>query len=205
MLEVKNLSCGIVKDASFTLPRQKCIAFFGPSGSGKTTLLNALAGNRPCTGSILFQGKNIETFKPWKRPFRYLNQRLYLFPYLTIEGNLHLAQFGAGMRNDASQRAAILSQMQIAHLATAYPSQVSGGEQQRAALARAIIGSPKILLLDEPFSSLDWHIRETLWDVLAELRTNFTLSILLVTHEPREADVLADTVLHMDNGHIGLK
>lgn len=111
MLEVKELSCGILKDISFTLQPQECIALFGPSGSGKTTLLNALAGSRTCSGSILFQGKDMGRLKPWKRPFRYLNQRLYLFPYLTIAGNLRLAQFGSGLKNDALQRAAVLARM----------------------------------------------------------------------------------------------
>lgn len=92
--------------------------------------------------------------------------------------------------------------MKIDHLATAYPYEISGGEQQRAALARALVGSPKILLLDEPFSSLDWYIRESLWEILCELRKNIPIAILLVTHEPREAHALADRVIYLENGCI---
>ena len=88
----------------------------------------------------------------WKRPCRYLNQRLWLFPWLTVLGNLRLAQYAAGLKRDKSQALALLDKMQVAHLAARFPHQISGGEQQRVALARALISPPALLLLDEPFS-----------------------------------------------------
>lgn len=81
--------------------------------------------------------------------------------------------------------------MGIAHLAHRYPRQISGGEQQRAALARALISQPKLLLLDEPFANLDWQTRRHLWDVIRQLHTD-EITLVLVTHEPREAEALAD-------------
>ncbi|WP_117086166.1 ATP-binding cassette domain-containing protein, partial [Klebsiella pneumoniae] len=84
-------------------------------------------------------------------PCRYLNQRLWLFPWLTVLGNLRLAQYAAGLKRDKSQALALLDKMQVAHLAARFPHQISGGEQQRVALARALISPPALLLLDEPF------------------------------------------------------
>jgi molybdate transport system ATP-binding protein len=91
MLELKQIYAGILKNVSLTCAGCGCHAISGPSGSGKTTLLNVIAGNRPYSGEILFHGVSIDRLAPWKRGFRYLNQRLYLFPHLSIDGNLALA------------------------------------------------------------------------------------------------------------------
>ena len=202
MLQVNNLTGGILADLSFRLDKGKCLAVTGPSGSGKTTLLNILAGNLACSGTIFFNGENVTSRKPWQRPFRYLNQRLYLFPHLTVDGNLHLAQFAAGKKWDRDERSRILEAMGIGHLKRAYPAWISGGEQQRAALARALVGSPELLLLDEPFSSLDREIRSALWELLLNVRGKFHLGMLLVTHDPEEARALAGSCIQLKKGRI---
>lgn len=191
MLRVEHLRTQAFSDLHFHAARGSCTAITGPSGSGKTTLLNAIAGSVPYQGDVHFDGKTMNGIPPWQRPCRYLNQRLYLFPYLTVAGNLALAQYAAGLPRSKPAQMAMLEEMGIAHLAHSYPRQISGGEQQRAALARAMVSHPRLLLLDEPFSSLDWEIRFRLWEVVKNLRQH-DVTILLVTHEPREVAALAD-------------
>ncbi len=202
MLETRNICCGVLENISFKLGNGGCLAVSGPSGSGKTTLLNAIAGARKYRGELLYYGKDIKTLTPWQRPFRYLNQRLYLFPYLTVEGNLRLAQYAAGQPDDKTSRREILARLDMEKLAGTYPDRISGGERQRAALARAIIGSPRLLLLDEPFSSLDWNLRERLWVLLSDLRRHFGFAVLLVSHEPAEIAALAESCLHIRQGRV---
>lgn len=134
-------------------------------------------------------------------PCRYLNQRLYLFPFLTVKQNLWLAQYAAKQKRSKEKEIALLEQMGIAHLATRYPSQISGGEQQRVALARALISQPKLLLMDEPFSSLDWETRYQLWELIISLKKQ-QITMIIVTHEPRELQALADKTLLLSNGKI---
>lgn len=204
MLSVNNLSCGILQEIGFSVEYGTCTAISGPSGSGKTTLLNAIVGNIAYKGSITIDGQCIDPLPIWQRPCRYLNQRLYLFPYLSIENNLRLAQYAAGKPQDREKRAALLALMEIGHLAKRYPGQISGGEQQRAALARALIGEPGILLLDEPFSSLDWPVRLRLWEVIQEIQAHLSVTLLLVSHEPREIEALAQNQLTLSKGRLVL-
>jgi molybdate transport system ATP-binding protein len=203
MLTVDDVSCGIVRNASFCVLRGTCLGISGPSGSGKTTLLNAIAGNRTYSGHIVCDGINIDHLAPWKRGFRYLNQRLYLFPYLTLDANLALAQYAARKKRDKSERLKLLADFEIAHLVRSYPDKVSGGEQQRATLARALIGSPKLLLLDEPFANLDWELKIRLWQKIKDIQLSRNLTILLVSHEPREIKALADRCIYINNGIVG--
>ncbi|EJS88953.1 hypothetical protein AAUPMC_11886 [Pasteurella multocida subsp. multocida str. Anand1_cattle] len=125
----------------------ECVAVVGQSGSGKTTLLNSIAGYLDYQGHITLAQQPIDNLAPWQRHCRYLNQRLYLFPHKTVSGNLRLAQPNA----DCEAQHRLLAKLKIAHLRDRYPHQLSGGEQQRAVLARALINPPDLLLLDEPF------------------------------------------------------
>ncbi|MER2862257.1 ABC transporter ATP-binding protein [Morganella morganii] len=201
MLHVEHLSAGILQDLSLTLPRAQCTAICGPSGSGKTTLLNCIAGYLPYQGSIRLGDVPLDPLPVWKRPCRYLNQLLWLFPWLTVLGNLRLAQYAAGLKRDKSQALALLDKMQVAHLAARFPHQISGGEQQRVALARALISPPALLLLDEPFSGLDWATRRQLWPQINLLKEE-GITTILVTHEPEEAEALAQYRLAAEGGKI---
>jgi molybdate transport system ATP-binding protein len=201
MLELKQIYSGIVKNASLTLGDCSCLAISGPSGSGKTTLLNTIAGNRSYGGEIFYCGENINTLAPWKRGFRYLNQRLFLFPYLSLDGNLALAQYAAGKKPDKEERQKLFTDFEIAHLASRKPGFISGGEQQRAALARSLIGNPKLLLLDEPFANLDWELKIRFWDKIQEIKKS--LPVILVSHEREEIAALADTCIFIKNGVLG--
>ncbi len=203
MLKIENLSAGILSNINLTIRRGRCTSINGVSGSGKTTLLNCIAGYQPYQGEIEFAGTSLDNLPVWRRSCRYLNQRLYLFPYLTVEHNLWLAQYANGQKRDKNRELEILTQMGIPHLAKRYPHQISGGEQQRVALARAMISSPALLLLDEPFSSLDWATREQLWMQINQLK-NTGVTIVLVTHEPKEAQALADDHFILSSGKISL-
>jgi molybdate transport system ATP-binding protein len=196
--EARQVSAGIVKNASFTLNDCSCLAISGPSGSGKTTLLNAIAGSRAYTGRMFFRGESIDGLAPWRRPFRYLNQRRYLFPYLTLDGNLALAQYAAGKKRDKEERRRLLAEFEIAHLASRKPGCISGGEEQRAALARSLIGDPELLLLDEPFANLDRELKGRFWEKIREIKK--TAPVILVSHDREEIEALADTCIYIKDG-----
>jgi len=202
MLQIKYLNAGILTNLDLSVMAQQCIALCGPSGSGKTTLLNAIAGYINYQGQISIEAQIIDKLPSWQRPCRYLNQRLYLFPHLTLLANLHLAQYAAKQEKSSEQCLLLLEQVGIKHLAHRYPEQISGGEQQRVALARVLISKPKLLLLDEPFSSLDWKLRLNLWQLVASLKKQLKMTILLVTHEPKEAEVLANQIYHLERGYL---
>ncbi|WP_279023902.1 ATP-binding cassette domain-containing protein [Gibbsiella quercinecans] len=202
MLKVHSLSCGILEQVSFSVDCGTCVAICGPSGSGKTTLLNAIVGNIHYQGAISIAGQCIDSLPIWKRPCRYLNQHLYLFPYLSIENNLRIAQYAAKKPQDGNKRRALLQLLEIEHLAKRYPAQISGGEQQRAALARALISEPGLLLLDEPFSNLDWPVRIRLWQAIKDIQRIFSVTMLLVSHEPREVNALAQRQLQLHKGRL---
>lgn len=198
MLIVQNLQTNILKSISFSIEKSECLSVFGESGSGKTTLLNAIAGYIDYSGSILWNNQVLENNPPWKRNFRYLNQRLYLFPHKTVRGNLILANPSA---SDAEQQI-LLSELKIDHLINRYPHQLSGGEQQRVALARALIYRPDLLLLDEPFSSLDWSSRKDIWKVLKNLIQTNEITTILVTHEPKEAEYFSGKQIQLYQGQL---
>ena len=198
MLIVQNLQTNILKSISFSIEKSECLSVVGESGSGKTTLLNAIAGYIDYSGSILWNNQVLENNPPWKRNFRYLNQRLYLFPHKTVRGNLILANPSS---SDDEQQT-LLSDLKIEHLINRYPHQLSGGEQQRVALARALIYRPDLLLLDEPFSSLDWSSRKDIWKVLKNLIEAGEITTILVTHEPKEAEYFSGKQIQLYQGQL---
>ncbi|UEA16901.1 ATP-binding cassette domain-containing protein [Pasteurella canis] len=198
MLRITQLYAGILQDIHLYLNKGECIAIIGQSSSGKTTLLNTIAGYIDYQGEIELTQKNLKQIPPWLRNCHYLNQRLYLFPHKTIAGNLTLAKPTA-LRSDQLQ---LLAKLNIDHLIDRYPHQLSGGEQQRAALARALINPPDVLLLDEPFSSLDWETRQHIWIILKKLIQTEKITTLLVTHEPKEADYFADQQIQLYQGKL---
>ena len=198
MLQIQHLQVGILKDISLTVASGESVAILGQSGSGKTTLLNAIAGYLDYQGNIAFNQCSWDNLASWERRCRYLNQRLYLFPHKTVGGNLSLAK----PESTRLEQLDLLAQLNMESLIERYPHQLSGGEQQRAALARALINPPDVMLLDEPFSSLDWQTRQEIWQNVKSLLKVFNLTTLLVTHEPKEADFLADKKIHLHLGRL---
>jgi len=166
----------------------------GPSGAGKTTLLNMVAGLIPYEGRILVNGKSINGLPPFKRNIGYLFQDLLLFPYLSVEKNILIAlkRVGISKRQKETKVLQMLEIFNLAPLAERLPGELSGGEKQRAALARSLVASPKILLLDEPFSSLDFRTARYLRLELKRIQTQLGTTMLFVTHNLEEARDLGD-------------
>jgi molybdate transport system ATP-binding protein len=192
-------------------------ALVGPSGSGKTTALRTIAGLNDahtgkieCDGQLWFEANEVRgvsiSLRPADRSCGFLFQQYALFPHLTALENVCIPLYNSvpklGDRKKLAQQ--WLERMGIGELANRMPNQLSGGQQQRVALARALARSPKILLLDEPFSAIDAPTRQGLYKTLAELRKNLNIPILLVTHDLREADLLADRITVIDQG-VGLQ
>jgi len=193
---------------NFTIP-SGVTALFGPSGAGKTTVLDCVAGLMdPEQGSFHLNGetlydsqKNI-SIPAESRRLGYVFQSLALFPHMTVQENVEF-----GIRDDpASERRykaiAMLDSMRIAHRASARPERISGGERQRVAIARALAPQPRVLLLDEPFTALDY---ETKSHILTDLRiwiSRHALPVLFVTHAVEEVFALADRVVIIEAGKI---
>lgn len=182
---------------------------FGASGAGKTLTLNALAGLvRPDRGrimlgdEILFDAQRGVHLPPRERGIGYLFQSEALFPHMTVEQNLlfPLARFGT---LDSRRRAhQMMETFRIGHLGARYPRELSGGEKQRASLARALINEPRLLLLDEPARGLDYELRMDLYRVVRDVQSRYPIPILLVTHDMAESYMLADRMLIFHNGAV---
>lgn len=188
-------------------------ALVGPSGSGKTTVLRTIAGLRAsssglieCDSEIWFQGDEVsgivKSISASQRSCGFLFQQYALFPHLTALENVCIPLQNSDLDKVERKRIAQewLNRMGISELADRMPSQLSGGQQQRVGLARALARQPKVLLLDEPFSAVDAPTRQGLYKTLAELRRDLNIPILLVTHDLREADLLADRITVIDHG-----
>jgi ABC-type Fe3+/spermidine/putrescine transport system ATPase subunit len=201
LVNVRNL---ILKDVSFEINEGEIFALVGPSGAGKTTLLQVLAGLMSYTGRIFSDTRPLDGVPPYKRRMGYLFQDLLLFPHLTVEGNLTIAmgQEMPGKKQRREHAAELLGLMGIAALAKRFPHELSGGEQQRVALARALASSPGILLLDEPFSSLDFRIARYLRLEFKRLQKMLGFSALFVTHDMKEAQELADRIGVLKDGRL---
>jgi ABC-type Fe3+/spermidine/putrescine transport system ATPase subunit len=182
----------------------------GPSGCGKTTLLRIIAGLEvPETGEVILDGVTVSAPRrtivpPHQRRLGFVFQDLALWPHLTVGENLDFVLGSAHVsRADRSRRTReALELVRIERFATRYPHQLSGGEQQRAALARAIVGQPRVLLLDEPLSSLDPDLHMELRSELVRLQRSLALTIVYVTHDREDAAALGGQVVEMRAGRI---
>ena len=178
------------------------VALIGPSGAGKSTLLMALAGFLPpAQGRILWQGRDLAGVAPGDRPISILFQDQNLFPHLTLAQNLGLG-LSPTLRLTSARAAQIetaLARVGLAGMGARKPGQLSGGQQGRAALARALLRARPVLLLDEPFAALGPALKAEMLDLLDEVATATGAAVLMVTHDPSDAKRFADkTVLVAD-------
>jgi len=198
-----------VNDVSLTVPSGELVALLGPSGSGKTSLLRIIAGlERPDAGQVLFEGEEATGRDVRYRGVGFVFQHYALFRHMTVFENV---AFGLRVRPRAARPSSaairekvmsLLKLVQLDWLANRLPSELSGGQRQRVALARALAVEPKMLLLDEPFGSLDAKVRQELRRWLRRLHDDIRLTSVFVTHDQEEALEVADRVVVMNQGKI---
>ncbi|HET7229190.1 MAG TPA: ATP-binding cassette domain-containing protein [Longimicrobium sp.] len=185
--------------------RDEILVLFGPSGAGKTMTLRMIAGlERPDAGEIrlndrvLYARDGRAWVPPRARRCGFVFQDSALFPHLTVTRNV---LYGARPNGDTHARLAeLLERFRITHLADRYPLQLSGGEVQRVALARALMADPDVLLLDEPFSSLDAETRAAAQDVVLDAHQTWRIPFVFVTHDRDEAARVGDRMLYLREG-----
>jgi ABC-type Fe3+/spermidine/putrescine transport system ATPase subunit len=177
----------------------------GPSGSGKTTALNLIAGFiKQEMGHILIDGEDAGALPPWKRDISIVFQDLALFPHLSVAGNVQYGLFIRGVKKTERQRAAAraLAAARLSGFEKRRIGGLSGGEKQRVAIARALAADPRLLLMDEPFSSLDTPLRRDVQEAFLEIRSRSTVPCIFVTHDREEAALLGDRIALMNAGRI---
>lgn len=185
----------VLDGVSFSLPAGESMAIIGPSGCGKTTLLYVLAGLvRPTSGSVRINGEQVKTSS---RKTAFILQDFGLLPWRTVWQNVCLGMKIQGRAPDAVDETGerMLATLGLSHVRGAYPGSLSGGEKQRVAIGRALSTEPELLLMDEPFSSLDTLIRENLQNLMLKLWAEKRLTTILVTHSVEEAVLLGRTIL----------
>ncbi|MFO7680884.1 MAG: ABC transporter ATP-binding protein [Chloroflexota bacterium] len=184
----------VVSDFSLTMPGGQITALLGPSGCGKTTLLKMIAGLlEPTTGDIAFNGRSVLSLPAEKRSAVMVFQNHLLFPHMSVAENVG---FGLRMRGEKQKEIAerisdMLALVRLPGYETRKPKELSGGQQQRVALARALIVEPAVLLLDEPLSNLDAHLRDEMRDLILTIQRQLAITTIMVTHDQEEAVILA--------------
>lgn len=192
--------------ADLTVAAGGRVAIIGASGSGKSTLLDIIAGFRaPSGGDVRWKGAAITKLPPAERPISILFQDTNLFPHLSIQRNLALAlnpRSGRLRSGDEETIEQILSRVGLSGFGSRRLSEMSGGQQSRAALARVLVQARPILLLDEPFAALGPALKAEMLDLVAELAEADGTTVLLVTHDPQDARRFASQTIVVEDGHV---
>lgn len=194
-----------VSAASFGVEKGELICLLGPSGCGKSTLLRMIAGLTPSdAGSIEIDGQDVTERQANKRPTAMVFQSHALWNHMTVAQNVSFGLRVKGLPRDviAEKVAEVLRLVGLAGFAKRHPAELSGGQAQRVALARCLVVEPKVLLMDEPFSALDAHLRANLREELKALQRRLGLTTIFVTHDQEEAMELADRIVVMNAGQI---
>lgn len=184
-----------LQDVSMSIYEHEILAIIGKTGAGKTLLLESIAGFQKLeSGQILLRENPLDTYSLGERKFGYLYQEYCLFPHLTARENI---AYGLKMQKRPKKEVLervnmIAGELEITSILDQYPATLSGGEQQRVALARALVIEPQLLLLDEPFSSLDPVTKKRLYGLIKEIHAQHPCTIVFVTHDFQEAQQLAD-------------
>lgn len=209
ILEIKNLSHSygetnqIIQNINLEIEKSDRVAILGPSGCGKSTLLRLIAGlEKPNLGQIFIDGTVVSTEKfivpPEKRKIGLVVQEKALFPHLSVYDNI-----GFGIKKNIDKKTVtndLLELLKIDSLKNKYPHEISGGEQQRVALARSLAPNPKLLMLDEPFSALDKDLKGVLYEEISQVFSERGSTILLVTHDSQEAEIMTKKQMKMEKG-----
>ena len=209
ILEISNLSHAYSKDSKSVtginlniLPGER-VAILGPSGCGKSTLLRLIAGlERPSEGEIKIKGIEVSSKEilvpPEKRNVGLVIQDKALFPHLSVYANICFGIRKNKTKDDIASE--LLNLFKIEELKNKYPHEISGGEQQRVALARSLATNPDVLMLDEPFSALDKELKQNIYSEISAVFSEKKSTILLVTHDQNEAELMTERRLIMEKG-----
>jgi spermidine/putrescine transport system ATP-binding protein len=192
-----------VTGVSLTIERGALFSLLGPSGCGKTTTLRMVAGfEEPTSGDVVLNGARINDLRPYQRNVSTVFQSYALFPHLTVRGNIEFGLRRRGGRDLDNRVREVLDLVQLAGKESRMPAQLSGGERQRVALARSLVLSPDVLLLDEPLSALDPNLRKQVRAELKALQRRVGITFLLVTHDQEEALSMSDRIAVMHRGKL---
>ena len=195
----------ILKGIHLDIYENEFVTLLGPSGCGKTTTLRIMAGfEEPESGTVLFDGMNMEGVPPYKRELNTVFQKYALFPHMDVYDNvafgLHIKKMPDEIIDHKVRR--MLELVGLKGFEERNISQLSGGQQQRVAIARALVNEPKVLLLDEPFSSLDENLQCEMADLVRKLHHEMGLTVVMVTHDKEEAMKVSDRIALMKAGEV---
>lgn len=209
-LSLKNISKKykdkeILKNISFDIKEGELVCILGPSGCGKTTLLNIIGGFvSDFSGDVFLSDENINNIPPEKREIATVFQSYGLFTHKNVIDNvsygLKLLKIDKNTRENRAKE--MLEKVGLASYEKKKIKELSGGEQQRVAIARSMVLNPKLLLLDEPLSNLDVHLRDVMRKEIKRIQKQFGVTMIIVTHDQEDAFKLADRVIVIDKGHI---
>ncbi len=187
----------ILSNFNLEVGSDEIVALLGPSGSGKSTLLRIICGlEKADSGKVIFNGIDLKEIPPEKRGIGMVFQNLALFPHLNVYDNL---KFGLPSNSSNTRISEILDLVGLKEFESRRIQNLSGGEAQRVALARSLIAKPKMILLDEPLSSLDSHIKEALSIDVRKMIKSLSIPAIYVTHDPIIANKMADRVIYLEN------
>ncbi|WP_457770820.1 ABC transporter ATP-binding protein [Phycobium rhodophyticola] len=195
----------VLDELALPIRENEFFTLLGPSGCGKTTMLRVIAGFEvPTQGRVLLDGVDIVKTPPWARSVNTVFQNYALFPHLTILRNvtfgLKMRRMPKAKRHEAARKA--LELVRLDGFAERMPSDLSGGQQQRVALARALACEPRLLLLDEPLSALDYKLRKEMQGELKRIQRETGTTFVFVTHDQEEALAMSDRIAVMRQGHL---
>ena len=186
----------VLSNFNLIVDSNEIVALLGPSGSGKSTLLRIICGlEKSDSGKILFNGVDLEEMPPEKRGIGMVFQNLALFPHLNVHDNI---KFGLPVNNSINKISEILELVGLKDFGARKIQTLSGGESQRVALAHSLIAEPKMILLDEPLSSLDSSIKESLSLEVRKMIKSLSIPAIYVTHDPQIAERMADRIVYLD-------
>jgi len=195
----------ILHDINLEVREGEFLTLLGPSGCGKTTLLRLISGfEQPTKGLIFIDNKDVSGLPPHKRHVHTVFQSYALFPHMTVFENIAFGLRCQKVPADEIKNRVedVLKMVKLEKYSQRKPSQLSGGQQQRVAIARAAVNRPRVLLLDEPLSSLDYRLRKTMQIELKQLQRTLGITFIFVTHDQEEALSMSDRVVVMEEGYI---
>lgn len=210
-LEIKNLSkkygdSYAVKDISFGLEEGKFLCLLGPSGSGKSTILHSIGGFLDHEGKIIIDGEDISHKSPEERDVATVFQSYAIFPHMNVLENvmygLKFKAKGLSKREKRERALEVIEKVGLRGFERRYESELSGGQKQRVALARSLVVKPKLLLMDEPLSALDYNLRNKMQEEIKRIQKDFKITTIFVTHDRNEAFAMADEIIILKEGRL---